>query len=148
MTDIVDSKTRSRMMSGIKGKNTKIELHIRKSLFSRGYRYRLHNSSLPGRPDLVFPKYKAAIFVNGCFWHGHQCNLFKWPKTRQDFWKEKITGNIARDSRNIEALEHMDYRVLTVWECAIRGKNQADLDRVIGEIDEWIRNGDRKMAIP
>jgi len=148
MTDIVDSKTRSRMMSGIKGKNTKIELQIRKSLFSRGHRYRLHNSSLPGRPDLVFPKYKAVIFVNGCFWHGHQCNLFKWPKTRQDFWKEKITGNIARDSRNIAALEQMDYRVLTVWECAIRGKNQADLDKVIGEIDQWICNGDQEMAIP
>ena len=85
MADIVDATTRSRMMSGIRGKNTRIEVMVRKALFARGFRYRLHNPKLPGRPDIVLPKYRAAVFIHGCFWHGHNCRYFKWPETRRSF---------------------------------------------------------------
>lgn len=90
MADVVTPEKRSKMMSGIQGKNTKPELTIRKGLHALGFRYRLHGKTLPGKPDLVFPKYKAVIFIHGCFWHAHHCHLFKWPSTRVDFWQEKI----------------------------------------------------------
>ena len=93
MADVVDRKTRSRMMSGIRGKNTRPELLIRKGLHARGFRFRLHDKRLPGKPDLVLPKYSAVIFVHGCFWHGHDCHLFKWPQSRREFWRKKITRN-------------------------------------------------------
>ena len=93
MVDVVTPEKRSAMMSGIKGKNTKPEFIVRKALFKRGFRYTLHNKNLPGKPDLVFARYKAVVFVNGCFWHGHNCHLFKWPKSNPEFWKEKITNN-------------------------------------------------------
>ena len=100
MTDVVDSKTRSRMMSNIRDRNTKPEIKIRQALHAKGFRYRLHDKKLPGKPDLVFPKYKAVIQINGCFWHGHSCPLFKWPLTRVEFWQNKIGGNIKRDQLN------------------------------------------------
>ena len=104
MTDIVDPVTRSWMMSGITAKNTKPELIIRKLLFNSGFRYRLHNRSLKGTPDIVLKKYRAVIFVNGCFWHGHNCHLFRLPKSRTDFWKTKIQSNSERDTRNRKLL--------------------------------------------
>lgn len=119
MVDVVDKKTRSRMMSGIRGKNTKPEIIVRKALHAAGYRFRLHRKDLPGKPDIVLPKYKTVIFVHGCFWHKHDCRYFKWPKTRPDFWREKIEGNVERDRLAYEKLEEMGWRVKVVWECEL-----------------------------
>lgn len=118
--DIVDKPTRSRMMAGIRSKNTKPEMVVRKFLHGLGLRYRLHRKSLPGTPDLVFPKYKTVIFVHGCFWHGHDCRYFKLPKTRTGFWLAKISGNRARDARNEEALRASGWKVIVIHECEIR----------------------------
>jgi len=134
--DIVSPEKRSRMMSGIKGKNTKPELVVRKELFQRGFRYRLHGKKLPGKPDLVFPKYKTVILVNGCFWHGHNCKLFKWPKSNQTFWKEKISGTIERDRKNLEQLSSLGWRILTIWECALKNKNTKEINAVIDKLAE------------
>lgn len=123
MTDIVDSATRSRMMSGIRGKNTKPEIAVRQALHAAGFRFRLHRKDLPGSPDIVLPRYRAVIFVHGCFWHGHGCRYFKVPKTRTDFWLDKITANARRDRQNEDALMAMGWSVFVVWECDIRDKN-------------------------
>src|SRR6476469_9536278 len=104
MADVVDAATRSRMMSGIRGRDTKIELAVRRALHARGFRYRLDVRSLPGRPDVVLPKWKAAVLVHGCFWHAHDCGLCRIPSTRPDFWREKLAGNAARDARSRQAL--------------------------------------------
>ena len=122
MVDIVDVSTRSRMMAGIKGRNTKPEILIRKLLHKKGFRFRLHVKNLPGKPDIVLPKYKAVIFINGCFWHGHKdCHLFKLPATRTEFWQEKIARNQANDCKSINLLLENNWKVCVVWECSIRG---------------------------
>lgn len=108
------------MMSGIRSKNTKPELIVRSLLHRRGFRFRLHRKDLPGKPDIVLPRYKAVIFVHGCFWHGHECNFFHLPTTRTGFWMEKIQNNRERDLRQIENLRTMGWRTLVVWECATR----------------------------
>ena len=119
--DVHDKKTRSYNMSQIKGKNTKPEELVRKYLFSQGLRYRKNDKRLPGSPDIVLPKYKTVIFVNGCFWHGHKgCKYFVWPKSNVDFWEEKINQNIMRDSNKIAQLEELDWKVLIVWECELK----------------------------
>ncbi len=143
MTDIVDSKTRSRMMSGIRGKNTKPEKLIRSQLHRRGFRFRIHDFRLPGKPDIVLKKYKAVIFVHGCFWHRHECHLFKWPQTRPEFWKQKIERNHQNDRKAIDKLLAMKWRVCIVWECALKGKKKKVLTDVIDEIAEWLisKNG-------
>lgn len=140
MVDVVDAKTRSRMMSGIRGKDTKPELMIRKALHARGFRYRLHASELPGKPDLVFPRYQAAIFVHGCFWHRHDCSYFKMPGTRTEFWTEKIDGNVRRDAAALAALKKAGWRCLVVWECTLKKKDEA-LDSLVDEIVEWLQAG-------
>ena len=127
------------MMSGISGKNTKPEMLIRKGLHRRGFRYRLHKSDLPGKPDLVFPKYKAIILINGCFWHQHDCHLFKWPSTREEFWRKKILGNKARDERNLKIYSELGWKVLVIWECAIKGKTRRPLSEVIETAVEWLQ---------
>lgn len=109
-------------MSGIRGKNTRPEIMVRQALHKAGFRFRLHRKDLPGKPDLVLPKYQAAIFVHGCFWHGHDCRYFKIPKTRTDFWMAKIASNSSRDQRDIEALRKLGWRVMIVWECEIRDR--------------------------
>ena len=139
MVDVVDKKSRSRMMSGISGKNTKPEMLIRKGLHRRGFRYRLHKSDLLGKPDLVFPKYKAIILINGCFWHQHDCHLFKWPSTREEFWRKKILGNKARDERNLKIYSELGWKVLVIWECAIKGKTRRPLSEVIETAVEWLQ---------
>jgi len=119
--DVHDKATRSYNMSQIKGKNTKPELLVRKFLFSQGFRYRINVKSLPGKPDIVLKKYKTAIFINGCFWHGHEgCRYFVWPKTREEFWKEKIQANINRDKKNIRLLEETGWNVIVIWECELK----------------------------
>jgi DNA mismatch endonuclease (patch repair protein) len=138
MADVVDRITRSRMMSGIRGKNTKPELAIRRGLFQRGLRYRLHVSGLPGKPDLVFPKYRAVIFVHGCFWHGHGCKLFKWPATNTDFWRNKIESNMERDKKSIELLQQSGWRVLVIWECITRNRDPGEVNLLLDQIKSWI----------
>ncbi|HAQ34711.1 MAG TPA: very short patch repair endonuclease [Alphaproteobacteria bacterium] len=120
MTDVVPPRVRSRMMSGIRGKDTKPEMVVRRGLHAMGFRFRLHDRSLPGNPDLVLRKYRTVIFVHGCFWHRHDCRYFKWPATRPEFWRNKILRNVERDEENVAALEAMGWRVLTVWECETR----------------------------
>ena len=119
--DVHDKKTRSYNMSQIKGKNTKPEELVRKYLFSQGFRYRKNDKRLPGSPDIVLPKYKTVIFVNGCFWHGHEgCKYFVWPKSNEEFWKNKIQTNISRDGKKIAALESQGWKVVVVWECELK----------------------------
>ncbi|HCS40553.1 MAG TPA: very short patch repair endonuclease [Anaerolineaceae bacterium] len=138
MVDIVSHETRSKMMARIKGKNSKPEVLIRKALHRKGFRYRLHDKLQPGKPDLLFPKYNAVILINGCFWHGHNCQLFRWPSTNYEFWHNKITGNQNRDKQTSSLLEQSGWRVLTIWECAIKGKYKRPLSEVIEEICNWL----------
>lgn len=147
MADIVDKATRSRMMSGIKGKDTKPELAIRAALHKRGFRYRLHDRKLSGHPDLVLPKYKAVVFVHGCFWHRHRCHLFKWPKTRRQFWKAKLNGNVRSDRRNYKQLREDGWRILTVWECALKGRKRRPPEKIIARIATWLQRGKRDIEI-
>lgn len=114
MVGVVSGTVRSRMMAGIKGSNTQAEMMIRKGLHRLGFRYQLHRKDLPGRPDMVFPRHRAVIFVNGCFWHAHDCHLFKWPSTRKDFWREKINSNKARDKKTLPSARKRDGKF---WLC-------------------------------
>ncbi len=119
--DVHSKEVRSYNMSCIKGKGTKPEEMVRKYLFSQGFRYRKNDKRLPGTPDIVLPKYKTVIFVNGCFWHGHEgCKYFVWPKNNAEFWKEKILQNIERDKRDFERLENAGWKVIVVWECQLK----------------------------
>ena len=127
-------------MSGIRGVDTRPEWVIRSGLHRLGLRYKLHDRSLPGRPDLVLSKYRVVVFVHGCFWHGHDCRYFKWPRTRPEFWREKIVQNRNRDQRQIEQLRKDGWRVLVVWECAVRAANR-DPDRLSRKLAAWIRSG-------
>lgn len=121
MPDVVDSQTRSRMMAGIRGKDTKPEMAVRRYLHGKGLRYRLHDKRLPGRPDMVFPRYRTVVFVHGCFWHQHPgCRLATTPDTNAEFWQHKLSGNQMRDARQAEELQAANWRVLTVWECEVK----------------------------
>jgi DNA mismatch endonuclease, patch repair protein len=135
------------MMSGIRGKNTRPELLIRKGLHARGFRFRLHDSRLPGKPDLVLPKYNAVIFVHGCFWHGHDCHLFKWPKSRREFWRTKITRNRAKDADSYARLKEADWYILTIWECALKGRTRRPLEKVLAIAADWLVYGQNDRQI-
>lgn len=137
MVDVVSPAVRSRMMSGIKGKNSQPEILIRKMLFSAGYRFRLHRRDLPGTPDIVLPGRKIAIFVHGCFWHAHEgCKYFKVPATRPEFWINKLQSNVGRDKRAFERLRTMGWRVLCIWECATRESETAK--SLLKQMVSWI----------
>lgn len=141
MADVVEPAVRSRMMSGIRGKNTKPEMLIRRALFAAGYRFRLHRRDLPGAPDVVLPGRKVAIFGHGCFWHAHTgCKNARQPSTRPEFWRDKLEGNVARDRRNIEDLLAGGWRVLTVWECATR--NPVALAGLSESLSRWIESAE------
>ena len=128
-------------MSGIRGRDTKPEIVIRQALHGLGFRYRLHDARLPGKPDLSFSGLRAVIQVNGCFWHGHDCHLFRWPATRKNFWREKITSNKERDKRYLEELSAMGWRTLTIWECALKGKGRIRPDTTIAWVAQWLQSG-------
>ena len=134
--DVHDQKTRSYNMSRVKGKDTKPEEIVRKYLLSQGFRYRKNDKRLPGKPDIVLPKYKTVIFVNGCFWHKHEgCKYFVWPKSNSEFWKEKIESNIVRDKKQYEELKNAGWHVIIVWECELKKKQRMDtLERLVTEI--------------
>lgn len=136
MTDIVDPETRSRMMSRIRGRDTRPEIGLRRALHARGLRYRLHDRRLPGRPDIVFPRFRAACFVHGCFWHRHAgCSYATTPATRAAFWSAKFEANVARDARNRVELLAVGWRVAVVWECALRREGR---DTVAAAVHEWL----------
>lgn len=126
-------------MSGIRGRNTKPEKLIRSMLHRQGFRFRLNVRSLPGSPDIVLPRHGAVILVHGCFWHGHECPLFRWPATRTEFWQKKINGNRLNDQKVRANLISSGWRVGIVWECAIRGKGR-DLEDVSRQISDWMRS--------
>ena len=128
------------MMSGIRGKNTRPEMLIRKGLHARGFRYRIHCKDLPGNPDLCFPKHRAVIFVHGCFWHGHDCHLFRWPSTRPEFWREKIERNRAVDQAAEARLHDLGWRTCLIWECALKGRQRDRLDQLLDTVELWLRS--------
>lgn len=138
--DVHTPQVRSYNMSRIRGRDTRPELLIRRGLHARGYRFRLHVKDLPGRPDVVFPKHRAVLFVHGCFWHGHNCHLFRMPATRTDFWASKIDANRSRDARASAALAEAGWRALTVWECSMRGIHRWPEERIL-DICEAFLNG-------
>ena len=138
MADVVSVEVRSRMMAGIRGKNTKPEMIVRRGLHARGFRYLLHDRRLPGKPDLVFPKHRAVIFVHGCFWHGHDCHLFKWPKTRKGFWRKKIERNREIDEGAIAALAGAGWRICVIWECALKGRTRLVNAAVLRRCSLWL----------
>ncbi|HYQ23733.1 very short patch repair endonuclease [Stenotrophomonas sp.] len=139
MADSLTPEQRSAQMSRIRGSNTKLEVLVRKGLHARGLRYRLGGAKLPGRPDIVLPKYRTVVFVHGCFWHGHNCPLYRLPKTRPEFWADKIGKNRARDLRVTAELEAMGWRVLTVWECSLRGKTAIEQASFLDHLAETLR---------
>lgn len=144
MADVVDRATRSRMMSGIKGRNTRPELEVRQALHAAGFRYRLHAADLPGRPDIVLSRYRVVILVHGCFWHRHTgCRFTTTPSTRPDFWRSKFEANVLRDQRSRVALEELGWRIATVWECAVR-RNSSDVAR---QLEDWIRSDSRSLVV-
>ena len=145
MADVVSPEVRSRMMSGIRGKDTKPEMIVRRGLHAMGFRYKLHDKRLPGRPDLVLPKYRAVIFVHGCFWHKHDCKYFKWPKTRKEFWRSKIEKNVARDKTAMEVLKNSGWRVAVVWECSFR--DASDVSERIRLLGNWVSSDRQEIQI-
>lgn len=150
MTDIVDRQTRSKMMSAVRAKNTKLETDIRRCLFAQGFRYRLHASDLPGTPDMVFPKYSAVVFVNGCFWHFHTCARATIPVNRREWWQKKLQDNKTRDEKSLIELSCKGWRVLVVWECSVRrpGINRKDaLNRVCIRAGEFLRSKIKSLDI-
>jgi DNA mismatch endonuclease (patch repair protein) len=126
-------------MSAIRSKNTAPEILLRQHLHRDGFRFRLHTRSLPGSPDLVLAQYRAAVFVNGCFWHVHECAKFRWPRTRADFWREKLLANKTRDAANLFDLGASGWRVAVVWECALSPTDRAAETSVL--LGEWLRSG-------
>ena len=151
MTDTVDRQTRSKMMSAVRAKNTKLETEIRRRLFAKGFRYRLHVRDLPGTPDMVLPKYATVIFVHGCFWHYHGCHLSSIPGTRRSWWKKKLEDNARRDSAAVFELRNRGWRVLTIWECGFRRPktNRAEaLDTIAARAADFLKSKRRLLEIP
>lgn len=138
----ITQKVRSRMMASVRNKNTAPEMCIRKALFARGFRYRIHSNSLPGKPDIVLPKYKAVIFINGCFWHKHNCHLFQVPESNTLFWEHKLQTNALRDRSNIARLEALGWRVRAVWLCELKNKKTFRCHEDEQAVVDWIRFGE------
>lgn len=140
MPDVLTPAQRSYNMSRVRGRNTKPEVLLRRGLHQKGLRFRLHAAELPGKPDLVFPRYRAVILVHGCFWHGHDCPLFSLPSTRQEFWCSKIAGNRERDCKATKSLISDGWRVMTVWECSLRGAGRLPFDQVLSTCVAFVRS--------
>lgn len=137
MSDVHSKAVRSYNMSQIRGKDTKPEEIVREYLFSHGFRYRKNDTRLPGKPDIVLPKYKTVIFVHGCFWHHHNCRYFKWPKTHPEFWKQKITANEKETAKQRKSCRIWVGRILVIWECELRNDKENELTQIIQRIDHW-----------
>jgi DNA mismatch endonuclease (patch repair protein) len=147
MTDVHTTEQRRRNMAAVRSRNTGPEMLIRRGLHGRGFRYSLHHKKLPGHPDIVLTKYKAVMFVHGCFWHGHGCRLFRWPASRPEFWRAKILRNRQVDAQALAALRAAGWRVLTVWECALKGKDRRPFDEVLDRVETALRSGTREEDI-
>lgn len=147
MADIVPVATRSRMMAGIRSANTKPELLLRSGLHRLGFRFRLHDRSLLGTPDIVFPRFKAVLFAHGCFWHGHDCHLFRMPTTRSEFWQAKIRRNKELDELAISSLCNSNWRVGIVWECALKGRARIPLENTLALCADWLRSDQAILEI-
>lgn len=147
MADVHNKEQRRKNMRAIKSADTSIEVRVRKMLWHAGYRYRLNVKSLPGTPDIYLPKYRAAIQINGCLWHGHYCPQFVLPKTRTEFWKDKISGNVQRDLRNISESRQQNVRVLLIWECAIRGNGRLEPNYLLKLISRWLPTDDSLSVV-
>ena len=141
LADVLTPEQRRLNMSRIQGTDTKPEILLRRALHRCGLRYRLYSRDLPGRPDLVFPRYRAVVFVHGCFWHGHCCPAFRWPKGNSMFWQRKIKRNIERDWQTRQNLLAQGWRVMTVWECAFRGRRRMSADVVASAVADWLEHG-------
>lgn len=139
MIDKVSPDVRSHIMRQVKGKNTSSELKVRKALHAAGYRFRLHRKGLPGKPDIVLPKYRVAVLVHGCLWHGHQCKRFRWPVANADYWRAKIERNMARDAANLEALQEQLWHVKVVWDCQLK-EGIADLLANLKRLRPWFEH--------
>jgi len=151
MADTVNKETRSRIMSSVRAKNTKLELEMRRRLFAMGFRYRLHVKDLPGKPDMVFPKYRSVAFVHGCFWHYHGCHLSSIPGTRRAWWKKKLEENARRDSETVSELRNLGWRILIIWECEFRRPkiNRARaLDSIAAQAAEFLESKQSVLEIP
>lgn len=146
MVDRITPQARSRIMAAIRSGNTKPELLLRKALFARGYRYRIHSNSLVGSPDIALPKWGVVIFVHGCFWHAHNCGNVRLPKSNRAFWKRKLTRNMERDQATRKELLKQGWRVLVVWDCAFKGKTQQHIDALADRVEAWLL-GDKRSGI-
>lgn len=147
MADIVTPAKRSVMMASIRGKSTKPEITVRRILHRAGFRFRLHRKDLPGKPDIVLPKHNVIIFVQGCYWHGHEdCHLFRLPKSNVEFWEQKISGNIKRDEEKLTTLINLGWRVLYVWECATKGSRKLQEGSLIEDITGFLLGSDASFS--
>ncbi len=147
MADVVPPEVRSRMMAGIRSRDTQPEIILRRGLHKEGFRFKLHDRLLPGCPDLVLPKWRAVLFAHGCFWHGHDCHLFKWPSSREEFWRKKIERNRIVDGHNEQQLLSLGWRVGVIWECALKGRNRCVIDEVIDEISLWLKSDQKSFEV-
>ena len=147
MTDVHSPEVRSKNMRAIRGRDTKPEIWLRKSLHKLGFRYRIAPTNLPAKPDIYLRKYNAVVLVHGCFWHAHGCYLFKLPMNRRQFWLEKLSTNIERDKRSLKLLLDKGYRVLIVWECALKGKHKLLSAQLLENIQEWFLTGGQVAAV-
>lgn len=145
MPDIFASEKRHEIMQNVKTKNTAPEIKLRSLLHKNGFRFRVNRKDLPGKPDIVLPKYRAVIFVHGCFWHGHDCPRGQRPQTNADFWKQKIDRNVIRDKSDVSLLESLGWRVLIVWECEIKKKNEAVL---LSRVKEFLLHSTNTIKNP
>jgi DNA mismatch endonuclease, patch repair protein len=145
--DVLTPKQRSYNMSRVRGRDTRPEILLRRALHASGLRYRLHMASLPGRPDIVLPRHRCVVQVHGCFWHGHDCPMYRLPATRPEFWSAKIEANRQRDLRTSAALQSSGWRVLTVWECALRGPARRSIDAVVSDARTFILSGTATLTV-
>ena len=147
MTDTLSPEQRSQLMARVHGKDTAIEKKVRSHLHKKGYRFRKHVATLPGSPDIVIPKYKAAIFIHGCFWHGHYgCRKSRLPTTRYDFWEEKRRANLERDERKVNELLNEGWRVAVVWQCGLEKPDY--FSNAMNTLEDWINSDDKKCEVP
>lgn len=147
MADVFTPRKRSEVMSRIRGRDTGIEMKVRQLLHMRGLRFRLHRRDLPGTPDLVFPSLSAVVFIQGCFWHGHGCHLFRWPGTRPEFWRTKIATNRRNDAIALRKLRTGGWRAALVWECSLKGKERLPTEYVADHLKVWLLSSGRSLRV-
>lgn len=134
-------------MAAVRARDTKPEMMIRRTLHASGLRYRLNVRNLPGKPDIVLPRHRAVVFVHGCFWHRHACDLFRWPESRTEFWREKLNANAARDTKSADALASAGWRQAVIWECALKGRKKIDFQDTMQRLIAWIRSDEQAITI-